>query len=363
MSEILKTLFHDDHIALGGKMVEFAGFNLPVQYSSLLEEHHAVRTAAGLFDVSHMGEFLVRGPQTDQFVQYLVTNDVLAIPAGEGVLYTPMCRADGTIVDDLLVYRLGVNEILLVVNAANIDKDFAWCQSVAAEFDCQLENQSPRWSQLALQGPAAEGILNPLTPVDLHDLGFFRFVRTTVDGVDCLVSRTGYTGEDGFEIYFTGEDGRHLFRRLVDSGAVPTGLGCRDSLRFESKLLLYGNDMDDTTTPIEATLGWTVKFSKGDFMGSAVLAEQKENGTSRKLAGLKLIDRGIPRHGYPVLDESGRQIGIITSGTKSPTLGDSLALAYIETPLARQGTEVAVEIRGRKTAAVVVKTPFYKKKK
>lgn len=361
MSEIRRTLFHADHVALGGRMVEFAGFELPVQYSSLLEEHHAVRKRCGLFDVSHMGEFFVRGPGATDFVQYLVTNDVEALVPGAGVLYTPMCRPDGGIVDDLLVYRLAADELLLVVNAANVAKDFAWCQSLAGRFDCRLENASDAWSQLALQGPQALNILAPLTPAALDELAAFRFVWTTVDGIECLLSRTGYTGEDGFEIYFSGTGGRHLFRRLIDAGAVPAGLGCRDSLRFEAKLLLYGNDMDDTTGPIEAALGWTVKFSKGDFSGREFLLRQKEEGTARKLVGLKLTGRGIPRHGYPVLAPDGRPIGVVSSGTKSPTLGDALALAYVETAASRIGTELAVEIRGKAVPAVVVKTPFYRR--
>ena len=360
-----KTLFYDDHVKYGGKIVDFAGFQLPIQYSSQIEEHHAVRKNAGLFDVSHMGEFIVEGREAENFVQYLITNDVLAIPLGSGVLYTPMCREDGTIVDDLLVYRLEKEKLLLVVNAANIDKDFAWCQKVAERFEVTLTNSSADYSQLALQGPKAESILNPMTEYDLSTLKTFNFVFTKVDGVDCLVSRTGYTGEDGFEIYFEGDGGKHLFSTIIekgkDSGLVPAGLGARDTLRFEAKLMLYGNDIDDTTTPIEASLSWTVKFDKGDFMGREVLLKQKEEKPSRRLVGLKMIDKGVPRHNFKIANEGGEEIGYVTSGTKSPTLGEFLALGYVKRKYSKRGNTVNVIIRDKMKKAEIVKTPFYKR--
>lgn len=360
-----KTLFHDEHVARGGKMVDFAGWMLPVQFSSLLAEHEAVRTRAGLFDVSHMGEFFAEGPGALGFVQRLITNDAAVLPDG-AVLYTPMCREDGTIVDDLLVYRYSPAKFLLVVNAANIDKDFAWCASVAKSFDVILKNVSAEWSQLALQGPLAERTLAKICPAPLAAMKPFTFAETTVAGIAAIVSRTGYTAEDGFEIYFTDPTGVKLFGAILDAGradgVVPVGLGARDTLRFEGKLMLYGNDIDDTTTPIEAGLAWTVKFGKGEFNGRSVMLEQKEKGTARKLVGLRMLEKGVARHGHRVLVD-GKPAGIVTSGTKSPTLGEFLALAYVPASHAAPGSIVEVEIRDAARRAEVVKTPFYRRQK
>ncbi len=360
-----KTLFYDDHVELGGKMVDFSGFSLPIQYSSIIDEHEKVRTKAGLFDVSHMGEFIVTGEETEKFIQHLITNDLLNIPCGAGVLYTPMCRENGTIVDDLLVYRLEEKKALLVVNAANAEKDFNWCKQVSEKFNVVLTNESEAWSQLAIQGPNAEKILNPLTEANLAELKGFNFIFTKVFGIDCLVSRTGYTGEDGFEIYIKGDSCRGMYKKLIDAkkneGIVPTGLGARDTLRFESKLMLYGNDIDDTTTPIEAGLSWTVKFDKGDFLGRDILLKQKEEKPSRRLVGIKMIDKGIPRHGFKLFNLDNEEIGYVTSGTKSPTLGDFLALGYVKRKYTNKGTEILVQIRNKNKKGEIIKTPFYKR--
>jgi len=348
---------------LGGKMVEFGGWDMAVQFSSILEEHQAVRERAGLFDVSHMGEIEIRGPQALELLQKITCNDVSKLSDGR-IQYSAFLYPNAGFVDDVLVYRNAADDYLVVVNASNTDKDFAWVAEQANGFDVETKNASGDYAQIALQGPKAEAILQPLTDVDLASMRYYRFGRGKVDGHPSIVSRTGYTGEDGFEVYCAPDAAESIFRRILDAGSeygiLPTGLGARDTLRLEAKMALYGNDIDDTTTPLEADLGWIVKLEKGDFNGRAVLVEQEKEGLSRKLVGFEMVDRGIARHGYPVV-EAEREVGVVTSGTHSPTLKKAIGLAYL--PIARTGTgtEFAVRIRERDVKARVVPTPFYKR--
>lgn len=359
-----KTALNEIARQLGGKMVEFGGWDMAVQYSSILEEHKAVRERAGLFDVSHMGEIEVRGPQSLDLLQKITCNDVSKLEDGR-IHYNALLYPNAGFVDDILIYRNAADDYLIVVNASNSDKDFAWVAEHAAAFDAEARDASAEYAQLAIQGPKAETILQPLTDVDLAPMRYYRFARGRVNGEPAIVSRTGYTGEDGFEVYLAPDAAPALFRRILDEGKdhgiLPTGLGARDTLRLEAKMALYGNDIDDTTTPLEADLGWIVKLEKGDFIGRDVLARQSSDGVSRKLVGFEMVDRGIARHGYPIV-EGPREIGIVTSGTHSPTLKKAIGLAYLPTGQARSGSEIAVRIReGREARARVVPTPFYKR--
>lgn len=349
----------------GAKLVDFGGWELPVQFSSILEEHEAVREKAGLFDVSHMGEVDVKGSDSLKYIQKLITNDASKLVDGKA-LYSPMCYPDGGTVDDLLVYRYTEDHYLIVINASNIEKDVEWMKQ-NLEGDVELKNISDQVSQLALQGPLAEQVLQKLTDFDLSTIGFFNF-QGDVDlkGMKGLVSRTGYTGEDGFEIYLPNEEAPKLWDMILDAGkdegVLPCGLGARDTLRFEAKLPLYGQELAKDITPIEAGLGFFVKLDKGEFNGREVLAEQKENGAPRKLVGIEMIDRGIPRTYYPVY--SGDElIGEVTTGTQSPSLKKNVGLALIKSEYAVMGNELQVEIRNKKLKAQIVKTPFYKKNK
>lgn len=349
----------------GAKVIDFGGWELPVQFSSIKEEHQAVREHAGLFDVSHMGEVDVKGADALKYIQKLVTNDASKLVDGKA-LYSPMCYTDGGTVDDLLVYRYSENHYLLVINAANIEKDYEWLEK-NLEGDVEIKNISNGISQLAIQGPDAQKVLQKIADVDLATIGFFNFnPDVKLDGVKALVSRTGYTGEDGFEIYLPNEDAPALWDKILEvgkeEGVIPCGLGARDTLRFEAKLPLYGQELSKDITPIEAGIGFFVKFDKGDFNGREVLLQQKENGAPRKLVGIEMIDRGIPRTHYPVYvgDE---QIGEVTTGTQSPTLKKNVGLALIKKEYAEIGKEVYVEIRNKKVKAEIVKTPFYKKPK
>jgi aminomethyltransferase len=346
---------------LGGKMVDFGGWELPVQFGGILEEHEAVRTHAGVFDVSHMGELTVRGPQALELLQKATTNDVSKLEDGR-IHYTGLLYPTGGFVDDILIYRNSADDYFLVVNASNTEKDFEWLQQSAKGMDVEVRNVSADYAQLAIQGPEAEKYLQPLTDVKLADVKYYRFDKGTVDGAPAIVSRTGYTGEDGFEVYVAPEHGERIMRKLVEAGVRPAGLGARDTLRLEAKMALYGNDIDHTTTPIEADLGWVVKLDKGDFAGRDVLAREKAEGPKRKLVGFEMIDRGIARHGYPVV-EGGEEIGVVTSGTHSPTLKKAIGLAYLPLDKSAQGTEFSVLIRGKETRARVVPTPFYKRAK
>jgi aminomethyltransferase len=367
MSELKRTPVFEVYKQYGGKTIDFGGWELPVQFSSIKEEHEAVRTRAGLFDVSHMGEIEVTGADSLQFLQKMLTNDISKINNG-GAQYTAMCYDNGGTVDDLLTYKIADEHYLLVVNASNIDKDYNWLES-HLEGDVQLVNLSEKMAQLALQGPLAVKVLQKLADgTDLSQIGFFKFQQEVhLNGKKALVSRTGYTGEDGFEVYCDANDAVVLWKEILEAGKVegvlPCGLGARDTLRFEANLALYGQELSPEISPLEAGIGFAVKLNKeADFIGKEVLKQQKENGVPRKSAGVEMIDRGIPRHGYPVY-KGEELIGEITTGTQSPTLKKNVGLALIKAEYAGLETEVEVEIRGKKLKAKVVPTPFYKREK
>ena len=358
-----RTRFYECHKALGGRMIEFFGWEMPVEFKGIIEEHLAVRTTAGLFDVSHMGEIIVRGKDALAFVQHLTPNDAGRLALNQAQ-YTALTTPQGTFVDDMLVYCLSPEKYLLVVNAANTDKDFGWVAAHQAGFDVSVENASDGYSQLALQGPKAQEILQSLTSINLAGLKSFWAEHGKVAGIDALVSRTGYTGEDGFEIYTTSPQPSNIWEEIIragqPSGLLPIGLGARDTLRLEAKLMLYGNDIDDTTTVLEADLKWIIKFKKGDFLGRDVLEKQFDEGIKRKIVGFELIEKGIPRPHYPVF-AGGQKAGQVTSGTFSPFLKKSIGLVYLPVDLTGVGTELEVGIRDRRAKAKVVFTPFYKK--
>ncbi len=349
---------YEKHVELGARMVEFAGFWMPLQYEGIIKEHEHVRNSCGLFDLSHMGEFELSGAMAVEDVRRLVTNDTLSLEDGQ-VLYTPMCRENGTIVDDLLVYRHGPDRWMMVVNAANIAKDSEWIRSKLGP-GTAFTDLSERCCLLALQGPASEDVLSRWVPM-VKELPSFHFIETQIGERAVLVSRTGYTGEDGFEIYCGPEAVESLWDLFLSDGRVkPAGLGARDTLRFEARLVLYGNDIDDTTTPLEAGLGWCCKFDGPDFIGKEALLEQKKRGVERKLAGFEMVGRGVPRHGYDVYAD-GRKVGKVTSGMYAPTLRKNLGLAYVPRSHAKVGSRIDVDVRGRMVEARIVKTPFYKR--
>jgi aminomethyltransferase len=351
------------HRELGAKMVDFGGWEMPVQYEGILEEHRAVRERVGLFDVSHMGEFELTGSDALPALQNLTPNDVGRLADGR-CHYSAFLTERGTFVDDLLVYRRAADSFLVVVNAGNTGKDFQWAKT-RAKGDLRLEDKSGAYALIAVQGPLAAALMSRVSEPDPSDLPYYGFRDTRVLGSPALVSRTGYTGEDGFEIYLDPQDAEKVFRGLLEAGrpdgAVPCGLGARDTLRLEAKMALYGNDIDDTVTPWEADLGWIVKMKKGDFLGRDALERQKEQGVPRKLVGFEMVDRGIARHGYPAQTPAGE--GVVTSGTHSPTLGRPIGLALVPSGAQTVGTEFEVDIRGRRARARIVETPFYKRKK
>lgn len=355
-----RTPLHEVHVALGAKMVSFAGFEMPVQYpAGITSEHRSVRESVGLFDVSHMGEFMVRGPQAVDCINFVTTNDVAALAIGQAH-YSTILHENGTIVDDCLVYRFA-DHLMVVVNASNKDKDLAHITSYMDRFDCSIEDVSDNIALLALQGPRAQGVMAKFTKANLNDIAYYHFTVTTVAGIpDVILSRTGYTGEDGFELYFNASRAVEMWTTIMGEGSVvPAGLGARDTLRLEMGMALYGNDIDDTTTPYEAGLGWLVKLKKGDFVGKAALEQQKAAGIRRKLIGFTMADRAFPRHGYAVRC-SGLPSGEVRSGTMSPTLGIAIGTAYLPLDVAKEGTKFEVEIRGKLLPAVVQKMPFYK---
>jgi aminomethyltransferase len=357
-----RTPLYDTHVRAGARMVEFAGWEMPVQYEGILAEHEAVRTRVGLFDVSHMGEVVFRGPKALEALSRLFTNDLSKVVDGQAQ-YGCLCRETGGIVDDVVVYRRGAEDLLVCVNASNRQKDFEWLAGHAPGVD--VKNESDAWGQLALQGPLAAQLLQRLTNVNLSVMKPYRHAAGEVAGLQCLVARTGYTGEDGFELFCAADEAPRLWGELMEAGrhekVQPAGLGARDSLRLEMAYRLYGSDMDDATTPLEAGLGWVVKLDKGEFIGREALLRQKEQGLARKLVGFVLTDPGIARHGYPVVQE-GRTVGQVTSGTRSPSLEIPIGLAYVPPALAAEGATFAIEIRGRAAAARAVKTPFYTRK-
>jgi len=363
MAESLKrTPFYDLHVGAGAKMVPFAGYEMPVQYpEGITAEHHTVRRGAGLFDVTHMGEFEVTGKDALAFVAYVTSNDPAALAYGQ-VQYSCFMHETGGIVDDCLVYRLA-DRLMLVVNASNTAKDWAHVNRYAARFAVKLANVSDQVALLALQGPRAQAVLQPLAPgADLDAIGFYHCVTGKVAGVNCIISRTGYTGEDGFELYHGNRHAATLWHALIRPGSEvkPVGLGSRDSLRLEMAYPLYGNDIDDETTPLDAGLGWIVKFKKGDFVGRAALEAQKARGLTRRLAGFVLKDRAFPRHGYPVW-AGGQRSGDVRSGIVSPSLGEPIGTAYLPVAMAAPGTAFEVEVRGKRIPAEVVPTPFWTK--
>ena len=360
-----RTPLFEAHKAHGGRLVSFGGWEMPVEYEGLSAEHRAVRERAGVFDVSHMGEIRVKGPGALAAVQSLTCNDAAALVDGQ-IQYSAFLTERGTFVDDLLTYRIAADDFLLVVNAANTPKDVAWALR-AARADAVVEDESPKWAQIAVQGPLALSLVQPLTEIPLGPMRYYWFARGTVCGAPAIVSRTGYTGEDGFEIYCAPDAARRIWDAVLAAGrpqgVMPAGLGARDTLRLEAKMALYGNDIDDTTTPWEADLAWIVKMKKGDFCGRSALEAQKAAGVKRKLVGFEVTGRGIARHGHPLTVDATGQAGIVTSGTQTPTIGRAIGLAYVPVESAAVGTPLTVDVRGRGVPAVVAPTPFYKRKK
>jgi aminomethyltransferase len=349
------------HVEAGARMVPFGGWEMPVQYRGIIEEHRTVRAAVGCFDVSHMGEFEIEGPGALAVLQRLTTNDVAALEIGQ-VQYSLLCREDGGIVDDLTLYRLAESKYLMVVNAGNIDKDWQHVTTAVSADNARWRNASAATGLIAVQGPKAEALVGRLADHDVTRIGYYRFAQGKVASVATLISRTGYTGEDGFELYVAAGDAERLWRALLDSGkadgVAPIGLGARDTLRLEMRYALYGNDIDDTTNPLEAGLGWVVKPAKGDFLGRAAIERVRASGPARKLVGIEMADRSVARHGYPVVKDGGA-IGTVTSGTFGPSVERSIAMAYVASAHGAVGTELGVEIRGQAKAARVVRTPFH----
>lgn len=364
-TDLKHTPLFESYKKYGGKTIDFGGWDLPVQFSSIKAEHEAVRTKAGLFDVSHMGEIFVEGSESLAYLQKIVTNDVSKVAINQ-TQYTTMCYEDGGVVDDLLIYRLEDNRYLLVVNAANIEKDFEWMNKQLFG-DVVLTNSSAEFGQLALQGPLAEEVLQQLTETNLQDIKPFRLKQhVVINGYDTLVSRTGYTGEDGFEIYASNEAVVALWDLILSAGeakgVIPCGLGARDTLRFEACLPLYGQELSSTISPLEAGINFVVKLNKEDFNGKAALLAQKENGIPRKSVGIEMIDKGIPRHGYKVF-KGDEEIGEVTTGTQSPLTKRNIGLALVKSEFAEVGQELEVEIRNRRLKVKTVETPFYKRQK
>jgi aminomethyltransferase len=356
------TALTEKHIALGAKMVPFAGYNMPVQYEGINAEHASVRNSVGVFDVSHMGEFILKGENALDLIQRVTSNDASKLYDGK-IQYSCLPNLDGGIVDDLLVYRIDEKTYMLVVNASNIDKDWAWIQKFNTN-DVEMHNISDKTSLLAVQGPKSADVLQSLTDVNLASMEYYTFVKGTFAGVDnVLISATGYTGAGGFEIYFENQYADQIWDAIfaagVDANIKPIGLGARDTLRLEMGFCLYGNDIDDTTSPIEAGLGWITKFSKS-FNNSEALLAQKEAGIKSKLIGFEMIDRGIPRHDYQIADADGNIIGKVTSGTQSPSLQKAIGMGYVQKDFAKEGTEIFILIRNTSIKAKVVKFPFYK---
>lgn len=358
-----QTPFTQKHIDLGAKMAEFAGYHMPISYSSINEEHHTVRKNAGVFDVSHMGEFILKGENALALIQKVTTNDAAKLKNGQAQ-YSTFTNENGGIVDDLIVYCMEENKAyMLVVNAANIDKDWNWVTQHNTDH-VEMHNISEKTALLAIQGPQATAILQPLTDIDILNLKYYTFAKGTFAGVpNVLISATGYTGAGGVEIYFEDKDGaadtiwNAIFEAGTPKGLKPIGLAARDTLRLEMGYSLYGNDLDDSTTPLEAGLGWVTKFTK-DFTAKELLQQQKAEGIKRRLVGFELADKGIPRHGYEIVDEAGNNIGVVTSGTQSPTLGKAIGLGYVQTGNAAIGSNIFIKVRDKQLAATVVKMPF-----
>lgn len=361
--DLKKVVLNDLHEQLGAKMAPFAGYNMPVRYSSDIEEHNNVRNGVGIFDVSHMGEILVKGPQALDLLQHITTNDVSALSVGKAQ-YSCITNENGGIVDDIIIYKIGEEEYMLVVNASNIEKDWDWVSSNNIQ-KAELVNISDQIGLFAVQGPLAAGALQSLTAIDLSAMRPYTFEKGTfADVPNVLISATGYTGSGGFEIYFPNTYAREVWDKIFDAGKAydikPVGLGARDTLRLEMGYSLYGNDLNDTTTPLEAGLGWITKFTKR-FIGDDILKRQKEKGVEKRLVGFELLERGIPREGYAIQNTQGQEIGKVTSGTQSPTLSKGIGLGYVEANFAVVGEEIYIRVRNKQLKAQIVKPPFYKK--
>ncbi|HET6962523.1 MAG TPA: glycine cleavage system aminomethyltransferase GcvT [Terriglobia bacterium] len=359
-----KTALHSLHKKLGARMAEFGGWDMPIEYSGIIQEHLAVRTAAGLFDISHMGEILIEGPESLRLIQHVTCNDASRLK-DEQIQYSALLTPEGTFVDDILVHRFSADRYFLCVNASNAEKDFDWiCDQNA--FDAEVVYVSDPYSQLALQGPKALNILQPLVSIDLADIKYYWLKRGKIGDLDCLITRTGYTGEDGFELYFDPDSSERVWTQLMDAGSgdglIPTGLGARNTLRLEAKMALYGHEITDQTTPWEADLAWVVKLDKGDFLGKEALIKQKGTGIQKKLVGFEMVGKGIGRDGYPVLI-NGQQAGVVTSGGPSPYLKKNIGLAYVPVSHSDLGKEIEIQVRTQTVPARIVKTPFYTRPK
>ena len=367
--QLKKTPLNNAHRQLGGRMVDFGGWDMPVQYpAGTIEEHLRTRTHAGLFDVSHMGEIDVRGRDAIAFVNRLTSNDVTKLIDGQAQ-YTALTTPEGTVIDDLLVYRFSEDHLFLVVNAGTTDKDWDWIKSHHAGESVELKNVSADYCQLALQGPDAVSILQKLTDTPLSDIKYYHFSTGAVDNVDAIISRTGYTGEDGFEVYAAAAEGERLWKKILeagnygsDGGVLPAGLGARNTLRLEAGMALYGHEITEATTLLEANLGWICKLDKGDFIGRDALVHQKETGLTRKLVGFEVMERGIARDDYDVVINE-QPVGKVTSGSPAPFLKKNIGFAYLPIEFANVGHEIKIDVRGRLTGAQVIKAPFYKRQK
>jgi aminomethyltransferase len=365
-ASLKKTALHADHVALGARMIPFVGWDMPVEYSGITNEHNTVRAAAGLFDVSHMGEIEIAGKDALAAIQHLTSNDASKLQVNQAQ-YSALTTPEGTFVDDLLVYRFAPNHFLLVVNASNINKDHAWIEEHGKQAgDVAIVNSSDRYALIAVQGPRARGILQSLTGVNLSDIKYYWFAHGEVAGVRGTISRTGYTGEDGFEVFVAPGMASRVWNALLDAGRgdglIPCGLGARDTLRLEASMRLYGNDIDETTTVLEADLGWSVGWNKSEFIGHDALRRQKAAGVERVLVGFAMSDRAIARHGHVVMRDN-EPVGQVTSGTQTPFLKKAIGMAYVPTDMAEPGTELVIDVRGRRARANVVPMPFYKRPK
>ena len=357
--KLIKTCLHDKHVALGALMSPFGGFDMPIQYKGITEEHNAVRHEVGVFDVSHMGEVRVKGPDAYKYVSHIFVNDVTGAPDGQ-IFYGMMCYENGGTVDDLLVYKVNDEEYFLVINASNIEKDVDWIKKNAEGFNVEIKNESDYYGEVAVQGPKAEDTLVNVLGLEVREIPFYNFKVFHIDGEDVIVSRTGYTGEDGFEIYGSHEYIRKVWDKLMEAGVQPCGLGCRDTLRFEVGLPLYGDELSVDITPIEASLSMFVKLDKPEFIGKEALAKQKAEGVKRRIIGIELEGTAVPRHGYPV-EVNGEVIGEVTTGYKSISTGKSVAMAMVNKPYDKLGTEVEIRIRKKTFPGKVVKKRFYDK--
>lgn len=356
---LIKTCLHDRHVALGALMSPFGGFDMPIQYSSIIEEHNAVRNKVGVFDVSHMGEVRIKGKDAYKYVSHIFCNDVTGAPDGQ-IFYGMMCYENGGVVDDLLVYKVNEEEYFLVINASNIDKDFAWIQKNAEGYDVTVENQSEYYGEVAVQGPEAEAILIKLLNLPLDEIAFYNFKTFAIDGEDVIISRTGYTGEDGFEVYGSHDFTRKIWDMLMEAGVAPCGLGCRDTLRFEVGLPLYGHELTAEITPIEASLSMFAHLEKPEFIGKEALEKQKAEGVTRRIVGIELEGKAVPRQGYPV-EVNGEVVGEVTTGYNSISTGKSVAMAMVKKEYAKLGTPIEIRIRKKTFPGVVVKKRFYEK--